>query len=228
MNGPLVMLADSQLLFAGEQGAWLKAKIRRHLQRHKARYGQACSVYVGAANRNEPAFFELAESALREMGSTQCVFLKRHLDELGQWRNQAPAVILLAGGDPRLGWQTLGQPEWVSWLHNCWYRGTLLIGISAGAIHLTSGMDTDNDQPRRFLDLFPAVTLVHEEQDDWPSERRFRRALGPQHHQACLKIPMASGIWVHQEQVTTFGKVASEIRTGLGVAPVQMQQIIEN
>ena len=52
------------------------------------------------------------------------------------------ALVLLAGGDVAAGWQFLGRPRVRHWLTRCHARAdSLMIGISAGAIHLGRGVN---------------------------------------------------------------------------------------
>ena len=211
--GPLVLLADSQLLFTPEQGRRLLQRLREQIS-NSANNGFA--VYIGASNNNEPAFYEMACQALAPLGVTRTLFLRESVADLGERAALVPAVILLAGGDPAAGWQLIGREPVRNWLLGCRQQGSLLLGISAGAIHLTSGITGVGEKaaPVPFLDLYPVVTLVHEEQDNWPGYicyQEYCRAAAPGKQRGCLKIPFGAGVWIEQDLVTGFGRRHPEL-----------------
>lgn len=207
MSGPVVLLADSQLLFNHARAVVFHQQLRRFLKgQEQGRSAGAYCVYVGAANNNRPEFFAMAEQALSGLGFPRCEFLKAGLTDL-KTPQQTPALILLAGGDPLLGWQTLEQPELQAWLVEQWHKGALLLGISAGAMHLTSAVLAEGGKPYRqsFMELYPLVTFVHEEAEDWPSYQAFQ-ALGDSQQRSCLKIPFGSGCWIQGDEIRCFGR----------------------
>ena len=213
--GPLMLLADSQLLLIPERGDALQCQLRQD-----AAVGDGFAVYVGAANGCEAAFYDMACDAMAMMGINRTLFLKRDLVELGDCAAQIPALILLSGGDPVLGWQVLGQNPVRDWLLRCHHAGSVLVGISAGALHLTSALTARGGRPARvpFLDLYPAVTLVHEEQSGWPGEAAYL-GLDQDDHYGCFKIPLGSGVRIagggnESRQLQGFGRARPTLLRG--------------
>ena len=221
--GPLVLLADSQLLFASDHGQWLQQALKQQVNSAGSDSGEGpFAVYLGASNGNEPAFYQMACDALAPLGIERTLFLKQSVAELGEQARQIPAIILLAGGDPASGWQVIGQDPVRNWLLACRQQGSLLLGISAGAIHLTSGVTEVAEKAAGkaalipFLDLYPVVTLVHEEQENWPGYALYQscRQENAGEHRGCLKIPFGSGVWIDKDQAMGFGRQKSELIGG--------------
>ena len=215
--GPVVLLADSQLLFAKESNDWFRQRLSAHVSSTPS-----FAVYIGAANQNEQAFYEMGCDGLKEFGIDQTLFLKAHLNDLGELQHQTPSVILLAGGDVALGWEFLKQKEIANWVLGCHQKGSLLLGISAGAIHLTNGLSADTGSHQiPFYNLFAAVTLVHEENENWPSERLYccinQESIG------CLKIPFGGGCWIQRGDPVFFGKHQSVLMNGDRVVSVPFE-----
>ncbi|MCG8314204.1 MAG: Type 1 glutamine amidotransferase-like domain-containing protein [Pseudomonadales bacterium] len=223
--GPLLLLADSQLFFTQQKGNWMRRKISEHLQYWQSSSNNREAVYMGAANNNDPMYYDLANSALRALGASRCTFLKSGTSDLPGKNHKLPAVVLLAGGDVQLGWQTISQPDIRDWLTGCWQQGSLIIGVSAGAIHLTYMINTSETgqlELRDFLKWYPVVTMVHEEQALWPSHIKYQEYCAQRSiaaELACLKIPFGSGVWITQQQnsqnqdsqIVTFGRHQSEL-----------------
>ncbi|MDX1692664.1 MAG: hypothetical protein R3208_02795 [Ketobacteraceae bacterium] len=217
-NGPLVLLADSQLLFARQAGDLLQQRLRAHI----AQWTQPpWAVYIGASNGCDPGFYDMACDALKPLGIEQVWFLRQSLADLEPMPAGPPAVILLAGGDPETGWQVIGEPAVRDWLLRSRQQGSLLLGISAGALHLTSGIVSGGGQARRkvFLDLYPAVTLVHEEQDHWPGYAAWQQC-DPGPAIACLKIPFGAGVWIDRNRMETFGRQKARLMRRDGEIPL--------
>lgn len=209
--GPIVLLADSQLLFSAENNRWFFETIKSKLVGE-----DSFAVYVGASNGNEPVFFQMAQDALEGFGISSTLFLKQGLEDLGEYSDKVPSVILLAGGDVALGWQLLRQPSISAWIDRCYRAGTLLMGISAGAIHLTHGVFAEQGKATLFsgYGYLPLVTMVHEEADHWPSEKLLRdvpKVKAPGTLWMGVKIPFGGGIWSGRNTITSFGRAESEI-----------------
>lgn len=208
-KGPIVLLADSQLLFARESNEWFRSRIEKHVANHSGP-----GVYIGASNNNEEAFFDMGREALKDFGVYQTHFLKSSLLDLGVEQNETPSVILLSGGDVSLGWKLLNQPDIASWVLNAHSNGCLLLGISAGAIHLTNGVAENVEiNPISFFNLYPTITLVHEENDGWPSEQLYLGSYSKD--MACLRIPFGGGAWIDTNKLIAFGKHPPTMIVGL-------------
>ena len=100
----------------------------------------------------------------------------------------------------------IGEKQVRGWLQRCHELPcSLMIGVSAGAIHLANGIDPDRPELgcQPFLNWFPHCIAVHEEHQGWPSLVK-QRGLG---------IPLGGGVWVEQAaglQIQDVGAVPTE------------------
>lgn len=217
MKGPLILLADSQLLFPSSYGRWFREHLLAHTKT-RANNGQCYGVYIGASNSHEPAFYEMAKEAFQPLGVQECVFMKTGLEDLGKLADLNPAVILLAGGDVALGWEFLKQAALKNWLDECYDSGTAMLGISAGAIHLTGCV-----QAPSLLGYEGFVTMVHEEAENWPGFKTFKEQ---ESLRSCVRIPFGSGLWVNaKSKATTFGRAPSEFFIKKNSLDIQQKNI---
>src|SRR6185369_13424437 len=132
MSGPILLFADSQLLFWRELLIERVVKTRERLK----------AAYIGASNGDDPDFYALFVSAMEAAGIFDCRMILTTEPDL-KFLNDAD-VILLAGGDVELGWRTFlsnGLDQHIVRRHS---EGASLIGISAGAVQLgLAGLPAD-------------------------------------------------------------------------------------
>ena len=177
---PLFLLADSSPLFwRGGDRPFLDCL--HTLTRADPGVPPIRAAYLGASNGDAPEFYELFTGAMSLVGITDCrVIPFRPTDEDRAWLSRAH-VILLAGGDPLLGWETFRGNGVESLLRERHRDGAVLMGISAGAMQL--GTRAWSDPAPREMTLFPVLGLapfivgVHE-QPDWTELKRAMRAAG--------------------------------------------------
>jgi hypothetical protein len=177
---PLFLLADSAPLFWRDGDRFLD---RLHtLTRGDPGVPPLRAAYLGASNGDVPEFYELFTGAMALAGITHCRMIpSRPTDEDRAWLARAH-VILLAGGDPLLGWETFRGNGVEPVLRERYREGAVLMGISAGAMQL--GAQAWSDPAPREMTLFPVLGLapfivgVHE-QPDWTELKRAVRAAGP-------------------------------------------------
>lgn len=194
VQAALLLLADSQLLFRPQQ-------LPQVAQQFAGRSVQAA--YVGAANGHQREFFELACAALQTLFGqpVPCAFVRTSEEIPAQPVN----LLLLAGGNVSLGWEFLRQPALRAWVSGVLENpAALVIGVSAGAIHLGRGCDPDSGHPvaQAYLDAFPHFIAVHEEQQGWPS-RQVWQAGGAQGEY--VPIALGGGLWVQGERRVALG-----------------------
>jgi cyanophycinase len=172
---PLYCFADSQLLFWHTQGqrflpslsAWLPAAPR--------------AVYIGAANGDHPAFFALFAAAMAGIGIAECSMIRASFPAEDRALLQHADLILLAGGDVERGWQRLQAVGFPACLRQWYAQGALLIGVSAGAVHVGRGTLSAEARAPYFIEmlqLVPFVIGVHEESENWAPLRRAMCWLG--------------------------------------------------
>jgi cyanophycinase-like exopeptidase len=197
---PLFLLADSSLLF-WRRGDKPFLDCLHTLTRADAGAAPLRAAYLGASNGDEPSFYELFVGAMELAGISHCRMIpSRPSDEDLAWLARAH-VILLAGGDPLLGWETFQRNGVESLLRERYREGAILMGISAGAMQLGARAWRE-DPPPGELSLFPVLGLapfiigVHEA-PEWKELKRAMQAAGPGAHG--IGIPLGGGALVHPD-----------------------------
>jgi len=194
---PIYLLADSQLLFQTVDGRPLLENVCQELEKTSLK-----AAYIGASNGDEPMFFSLFEGAMDLLGIEQ----RRHImaaydDEDQEWLKDSD-LILLAGGDVARGWTVLDGTDMKQDLIQCYYSGTILVGISAGAIQLGLG-GWEDEEPLEEDDLLETFKLIpfyldaHDEDNKWQRLRRVASAAGS--HAKCIGIPKGGGMIYHPD-----------------------------
>ena len=183
--GPMALLADSQLLFGGERGEQLSQWVMAQMA---ARYSvgefdvseiSKKAVYIGAANANVIEFYEMAKDICRQWGidSVDAVIQVENVKQLSALSAKDIAVVILAGGDVALGWEFLSQPLVRGWLDYYTQTNGLIIGISAGAIHLAATFSKDHNGRVCFLEYCSVNIAAHEELEGWPTVRLWQQSI---------------------------------------------------
>ncbi len=173
----MALLADSQLLFGGVKGEplseWVVAQIavRNPPESYSVPGG---AIYIGAANGDASEFYQMAVDICRPWGVDDVVHVKNAM-QLSALQVEDIAVVILAGGDVGLGWDFLSQPTVRAWLDSYTRTNGLIIGISAGAIHLASTFSKAHNRSIHFLAYCSENIAAHEESEDWPSVRSWQQ-----------------------------------------------------
>jgi cyanophycinase len=195
---PLYLLADSQLLFWKRHERLLLDAALDGL----ARDTPLRAAYIGASNGDRPEFYEIFESAVDAIGITDrrmvdssfgpedCAFLQR------------AQLVVLAGGDVRLGWHTFEKTGLKDVILGRYARGAVLVGISAGAVQLgRCGIaEPPGSSATELLDLFGLVPMVidtHDEPAKWDRLTRTVHVL--QGAATGLGISAGAGVIVHAD-----------------------------
>ena len=159
---PLFLLADSQLLFqSGEQS--LSQRVRAEFS------GEVKAAYIGASNNDRPEFYQIFTAAMERMGITACRMVPAHPSPEDRIFLEAAGLVLLAGGDAELGWTIFEQNGINQILARKRYDGSILIGVSAGAIQLGLGALSSAPQPKK-IEMFrfaPFYLSAHNEKNEW-------------------------------------------------------------
>lgn len=165
---PLYLLADSQLLF------WRQGE-RRLLESMLADLGGKSprAAYVGASNGDRPEFYEIFTAALDNVGLFDYRMIRSDFSPEERAFLEEAEVILLAGGDVRLGWDTFERTGMKEVLLARYAQGAVLIGVSAGAVQLGRHALLEGHPASattelvNMLNLAPAVVDVHDERGEW-------------------------------------------------------------
>jgi cyanophycinase-like exopeptidase len=195
---PVYLLADSQLLFWKRQGRLLLDAALAGL----ARDTSISAAYIGASNGDRPEFYGIFEAAVDAIGVTD----RRMIDSSFRPDDRAfmerAQLIVLAGGDVHLGWNTFEKTGMKNVILSRYARGAVLVGISAGAVQLGRYgiVETPESPAIELLDVFklvPAVIDTHDERGEWA---RLSRAIHLLTGAAIgLGIPSGGGVVVHAD-----------------------------
>lgn len=194
---PVILLADSQLLFWREEdGKLFLERARKLCEEEGPRDLKAA--YLGAANGDLREFYELFVAAMGEIRVRACRQIPSQpspedLAFLGE-----ADLILLAGGDVRKGWSVFQESGLKDKIVERYYGGALLLGVSAGAVQLgVKGWDEDDDS--RLFDTFRIVPFVVDVHDE-PSWARLNRVVPRAgEHARGFGIPSGGGAIYHPD-----------------------------
>jgi cyanophycinase len=111
-------------------------------------------------------------------------------------------LIVLAGGDVRLGWNTFEKTGMKEVILGRYAHGAVLVGVSAGAVQLGryGTVETPESPPTELLDLFnlvPVIIDTHDERAEWARLSRTIQLL--QGAATGLGIPSGGGVIVHPD-----------------------------
>lgn len=207
---PLYLLADSRLLFGKRQDRPLLEAALDGL----AGDTPLRAAYIGASNGDRPEFYEIFEAAVDAVGITNRRMIDSSFAPTDRAFLAGAHLIVLAGGDVRLGWDTFERTGMKEAILGRYAEGSVLVGISAGAIQLGRFGFATTPQSRE-TDLFDVFNLVsrvidtHDEPADWERLRRTIHLLGGT--VAGLGIPAAGGVIVHPDStIEPVGRPAHE------------------
>jgi len=120
----------------------------------------------------------------------------------------------LAGGSAERGWRTFEGNGFRSLIAQRYLEGTLLIGISAGAVQLgRGGLMDDKSAVIATFGFVPLYIGVHEEREDWKSLRRALSLQEPPLHG--IGIPAGGGVMCHANELFPFRKPVFDIESGI-------------
>ncbi len=164
---PLYLLADSQLLFWNSPNNRFVTTIRENLKIHQATVTR--SAYIGASNGDNPEFFNLFTAAMDNIDIHESKMITSSFTDEDRDFLESADLILLAGGDFKAGWGIIQETGMAEIISRKFYSGTVIIGVSAGAIQLGMGsFGTDSCESfTETLALIPYYINVHDEHNDW-------------------------------------------------------------
>jgi cyanophycinase len=195
---PLYLLADSQLLFWKRQDRLLLETALDGL----ARDTPLSVAYIGASNGDRPEFYGVFEAAVDAIGITDRRMIDSSFGPDDRAFLERAQLIVLAGGDVRLGWNTLEKTGMKDVILGRYAQGAVLVGISAGAVQLGRYgiVETAESSATELLEVFklvPAVVDTHDERAEWARLSRTIHLL--QGAATGLGIPSGGGVIVHAD-----------------------------
>lgn len=164
MIKPLYMLADSQLLFWKEGNGIFLERIREQLDSPEPK-----AAYLGASNGDAPEFYSLFQAAMEGIHLRSCRMIPSAPSSEDRDYLAAADLVLFAGGDVERGWQVFSENGAKELIQQKRYDGTVLIGISAGAVQFGLGSLVESATMKK-LSLFqfaPFYVGAHEEESEW-------------------------------------------------------------
>ncbi|MCP5105796.1 MAG: type 1 glutamine amidotransferase-like domain-containing protein [bacterium] len=181
---PVFLLADSQMLFWREKEEFFLERIRKLLKEEKPE-GPFKAAYIGASNGDKAEYYDIFLAAMNQVGigEEQCQLIRSKKTRKKDLKFLEEAdLILLAGGDIEKGWEIIKE-KFQQTIVDRYYKGSVLMGISAGAVQLGLRGWKEGEPPVDSLfetfQLVPAVVDVHNEQSDWNDLRKIVEHLGP-------------------------------------------------
>ena len=195
---PLYLLADSQLLFWKRQDRPLLDASLDGL----ARDTPVSAAYIGASNGDRPEFYGIFEAAVDAIGITDRRMIDSSFGPDDRTFLERSQLIVLAGGDVRLGWTTFEKTGMKDVILDRYIHGAVLVGVSAGAVQLgTYGIVETSESPAtELLDVFKLVAVIidtHDERADWARLSRTIQSL--EGAATGLGIPSGGGVIVHAD-----------------------------
>jgi len=165
---PIYLLADSQLLFWQNQDGLFLDTIRELIASDTPK-----AAYLGASNGDDPAFYSIFEAAMEGIGIRDCRMILSSLPADDQSFIDNSDIILLAGGEVERGWNVIKETGLKDLIIRKYYEGSVLIGVSAGAVQLGMfGLSEVEGSANRLIDTFKLIPFIigtHEEREEWIS-----------------------------------------------------------
>jgi hypothetical protein len=194
---PIILLADSQLLFwHDEEGRPFLERARTAVEAEEPGKDLKAA-YLGASNGDAPEFYELFLAAMGEVGVRDC----RHVpaqpaaEDLA-FLDQAD-LILLAGGDIDRGWQAFQASGVQQKIVERYYGGAVLLGLSAGAAQL--GLKGWSEADQTIFDTFRLVPFVVDAHDEPGWVRLMQIVPKAGEHARGIGIPSGGGAIYHPD-----------------------------
>ena len=155
---PLYLLADSQLLFWKRQDRLLLEAALDGL----AWDTPLSAAYIGTSNGDRPEFYGIFEAAVAAIGINDRRMVDSSFGPDDRAFLERAQLIVLAGGDVRLGWNTFEKTGMKDVILGRYAQGAVLVGISAGAVQLGHYgiVETPESSATELLDVFKLVPVA--------------------------------------------------------------------
>ena len=192
---PLFLLADSQLLFWGDEEGPFMDRVAACTAP-----GAPRAAYLGASNGDNPDFYSIFLAAAETLGPSECRLVTAEPSDDERAFLESADVILLAGGDVERGWRAFEASGVRDVVERRYWDGAVLIGVSAGAVQLGTAGWPAGDPESAFptWGLAPFVVDAHAEDEDWASLRAVVHPRGA--GARGIGIPRGGGLILHPDR----------------------------
>lgn len=192
--GPLFLIADSQLLFWGDDDGNFIDRIAAYTGP-----GAPRAAYLGASNGDNPDFYAIFLAAVEGIGPAECRMIPAVPSDEERAFVRAADVILLAGGDVAAGWRAFEASGMRDLVERRYREGAVLVGVSAGAVQLGTAGWPEGEPDAAFATwgLAPFVVDAHAEDDEWAALRAVVQARGD--GARGIGIPRGGGLVYHAD-----------------------------
>ncbi|HVG20212.1 MAG TPA: Type 1 glutamine amidotransferase-like domain-containing protein [Blastocatellia bacterium] len=193
---PIYLFADSAPLFWIDGGGPFMNSVRSLIQSDSPR-----AAYVGASNGDNPDYYSIFEAAMDNIGISDCRMIPSRLSSDDESFMNEADIILLAGGDVEKGWNTFQENGLSEAIVRRYYEGSLLMGVSAGAVQLGLLGWPENDESAGSLfytfKLVPWIIDAHDEDRNWDRLKKAVEFAGE--NMNGIGIPKGGGLIYHPD-----------------------------
>jgi peptidase E len=193
---PIYLFADSQMLFWKIDDHFFLERVKAHITDVSPK-----AAYIGASNGDMIEFYEFFLEAMENIGINECRLISAFFEQEDQDFLKKADIILLSGGNVVLGWKTFQAAGLDTAIQTRYGEGALLIGVSAGAIHLGQCVLPEDEPVEgnafKTLRLLPFVVGVHEEKADWEHLKQLVSVKGSLHRG--IGLPTGGGLIYHPD-----------------------------
>ncbi|MGI8548565.1 MAG: Type 1 glutamine amidotransferase-like domain-containing protein [Gemmatimonadaceae bacterium] len=197
--GSIYLLADSQTLFPSQDAHSFAEDARSLLEGR-----DPSAAYIGAANGDDPAFYGIFGAAMDVAGISERRMIPSTCSGEDARFLASADVIVVAGGDVRLGAEVLASSGMGQAIVDRHVAGAVIVGVSAGAVLLgqpgwiedsRSDDGTVSAEQVNALSLVPWMIDAHDEAGGWSRLQRRVRQVEP--YARGLGLPSGGGLVVH-------------------------------
>lgn len=188
---PLFLLADSQLLFWRDDERPFLSRLFDGVA------GAPRAAYIGASNGDRAESYDLFCAAMELVGVRDRLLVRSEPSEHERRFLERADVILLAGGDPVMGFRVIEENGVKDIVALRYAEGACLCGVSAGAVQLGSGLCSDDSRWVSTYGFVPWVVDVHDE-GRWEGLSRALRLRGV--GSRGIGIPLGGGMVFDRER----------------------------
>jgi cyanophycinase len=161
---PMYLLADSQLLFWKDGNHLFIERVREQLDSANPK-----TAYIGASNGDMPEFYALFQAAMAGIELRDCRMMPSIPTEQDRRFLASADLVLLAGGNVEQGWKAFEENGFKDLITQKRYEGTVLVGVSAGAVQLGLGtlLEASTMKNLPLFQFAPFYLGAHEEDAEW-------------------------------------------------------------